>query len=367
VAVTDSGIGISDEQKARLFVSFEQAESSISRKFGGTGLGLAISKRIVEMMGGKIWVESELGKGATFVFTIRARRSKEAGRDLLNPGVHWKHMRVLAVDDAEVTREYFTELSQRFGFNCHIAASGEEAVELIMRGNSYDMYFIDWKMPGMNGVELARKIREVTTSQHGGGKSIVTMISAAEWNTIEADAKAAGVDKFLPKPLFASAIADLINECIGSGNSILAGSTRLAEEGAGVPLAGAFAGCRILLAEDMEINREIVMTLLEPTGLVIDCAENGIRAVEMFSEHRYDMIFMDVQMPEMDGLEATRRIRAIEQAAFSPQQVPIIAMTANVFREDSETCLESGMNDHVGKPLDMDEVLAGLRKYLPKR
>ncbi|GHV75603.1 hypothetical protein AGMMS49942_04240 [Spirochaetia bacterium] len=352
VTVTDSGIGISDEQKGRLFTSFEQAESSTSRKFGGTGLGLAISKRIAEMMDGDIRLESEPGKGSTFIVTIRARRSTEAGRDLLKAGVNWKNIRILAVDDDEVTREYFAELSHRFGITCHIAAGGEEAMELIMRGNTYDMYFIDWRMPGMNGMELARRIKE-----SGGGKSIVTMISAAEWQTIEAEAKAAGVDKFLSKPLFASTIADLINECIGSGPGIRS------EEEAGAVLPGAFAGRRILLAEDVEINREIVLALLEPTALTIDCAENGRKAVELFSAYpeRYDMIFMDVQMPEMDGLEATRCIRRLEGKG---RDIPIIAMTANVFREDVEKCLAAGMNGHIGKPLDMGEVLSRLQKYL---
>ncbi|GHU73034.1 hypothetical protein FACS189450_12000 [Spirochaetia bacterium] len=386
IEVTDSGIGISDEQQKRLFNSFVQAESSTSRKFGGTGLGLTISKRIVEMMGGEIRVKSEPGKGSTFAFTVQAQRSFEKIQDFLNPGVNWQNIRILAVDDEEVTREYFTELAQRFGISCDIASGGEETLELIERGNSYDIYFIDWKMPGMNGLELARKIREAVSKgklaspKSGVGKFIVTIISAAEWNTIEPDAKAAGVDKFLSKPLFASSIADLINECIGPENSIQAGSVRLTGNDTGADTAGSFAGRRILLAEDMEINREIVMALLEPTELIIDCAENGIKAVEMFSTNpdRYDAIFMDVQMPEMDGLEATRAIRAVETkrfdspnslefAAQTPQKyIPIIAMTANVFREDIEKCLEAGMNDHVGKPLDLEEVLARLRKYLPK-
>ncbi|GHV51472.1 hypothetical protein AGMMS49579_06850 [Spirochaetia bacterium] len=376
IEVTDTGIGISDEQKPRLFNSFEQAESSTSRKFGGTGLGLTISRRIVEMMGGEIRVESSPGKGSTFAFTIRAQRSAEKVRDFLNSGVNWKNIRILAVDDEEAAREYFAELVQRFGIACDIAAGGEEALEFIEQGNVYDIYFIDWKMPGMNGMELARKIKETTSSQEGGGKSIVTMISAAEWTTIETEARAAGVDKFLSKPLFASVIADLINECIGPESSILAGNARKVEEDTGTDMEGSFAGRRILLAEDMEINREIVMALLEPTGLSIDCAENGIKAVEMFSENpdRYDMIFMDVQMPGMDGLEATQRIRAIEtglmphfdseQLLESVKRIPIIAMTANVFREDIEKCLEAGMNDHVGKPLDLNEVLARLHKYL---
>ncbi|GHV10843.1 hypothetical protein FACS189491_01060 [Spirochaetia bacterium] len=382
IEVTDTGIGISEDQQDRLFNSFEQAENSISRKFGGTGLGLAISKRIVEMMGGKIWVESSPGKGAVFAFTVQVKRSAEKAPDLLNSRVNWQNIRILAVDDAEETREYFVELAQRFGIACDIASSGGEALEFIARGNAYDIYFIDWKMPGMSGMELARKIKEGGAGgMNGGRKSIVTIISASEWDAIEAEARSAEVDKFLAKPLFASAIADLINECIGPQSSILA-----AEEDTGINPAEVFPGRHILLAEDMEINREILMALLEPAELSIDCAENGAKAVEMFRTNPdyYDMIFMDVQMPEMDGLEATRVIRALEAKRFestnsleftqqsperlwkSVRRIPIIAMTANVFQEDIEKCLKAGMDDHVGKPLNQDEVLARLRKYLPK-
>ena len=221
--VVDTGIGISAEQQTRLFHSFEQADSSTSRQFGGTGLGLAISKQIVEMMGGHIGIESELGRGATFSFTIRAERS---------------------------------------------AAEQEDAN------------------------------------------------TAGEHNIPAGDA------------------------------------------------ANLFTGRRVLLAEDVEVNREIVTSLLEPTGLEIDCAENGEEAVRLFREHpeRYDAIFMDLQMPKMDGLEATRRIRALDHPRAGT--VPIIAMTANVFREDIEKCLAAGMQDHVGKPLNLDAVMEKLRKYL---
>jgi CheY-like chemotaxis protein len=181
------------------------------------------------------------------------------------------------------------------------------------------------------------------------------MISSTEWSVIADEARAAGVDRFLPKPLFPSDIADCINECLGRGASPEA-----------VPRGGAdvFTGRHLLLAEDVEINREIVLSLLEPTELEIDCAENGAEALRLFSENpdRYDMIFMDVQMPEMDGLEASRRIRALDYP--KAKAVPIVAMTANVFREDIEKCLAAGMNDHVGKPLDMDAVLEKLRRYL---
>jgi signal transduction histidine kinase len=239
VEVTDTGIGISDEQMSRLFTSFEQADSGISRKFGGTGLGLAICRQIVEMMGGRIWAESEPGKGSTFAFTIRAE--------------------------------------------CPAAA--EPAAEPPSAQPAPDR-------PG---------------GQAGGGPS---------------------------------------------------------GEAAPEDAADDFSAFRVLLAEDVEINREIVLALMEPTSLAIDCAENGAEAVRMFSAapERYDMVFMDVQMPEMDGYEATRRIRAL--GAPRAKTVPIVAMTANVFREDIEKCLEAGMDDHVGKPLDLGELMSKLRMYL---
>jgi hemerythrin-like metal-binding protein len=373
IEVSDSGIGVSTEQQARLFNSFEQAESSTTRKFGGTGLGLAISKRSVEMMGGKIWLHSELGKGSDFFFTFVMKKAAGEGRKAaLNPGVNWNTVRIMAVDDDDEILKYFVDITQRFGVYCDAVSSGEDALKLLKTNGPYDIYFIDWKMPGMNGLELSKKIRE-----HESGKSVVTMISGVEWSAIEKEASEAGVDKFIGKPLFPSAIADLINECLGA-------DTRAINGNAATDAADSFEGRRMLLVEDVEINREIVQALLEPTLLEIDCAVNGREAVEMFAENpeKYDMIFMDVQMPEMDGYEATRRIRQFERnsrerqtpgagvsraAGIGLRPIPIVAMTANVFREDIERSLEAGMNDHVGKPLDFSEVLAKLRKYLPGR
>jgi signal transduction histidine kinase/CheY-like chemotaxis protein len=355
ISVTDTGIGISKEQQSRLFTSFEQAENSTSRKFGGTGLGLAISKRIVELMGGRIWIESETGKGSAFIFTVQVERGAEGYRCFLNPGVNWGNVRVLAVDDAPDILEYFGEVAGHLGVSCDLALGGEEACKLIERNGPYDIYFVDWKMPGMDGMELSRRIKGQGTDH----ASVVIMISAVAWSAIEDEAQKAGVNGFLPKPLFVSSIADCINEALGAAPLSEAEKRRPGEE-------DCFKGCRILLAEDIEINREIVATLLEPTGIAIDCAENGAEAVRLYGESpgRYDMIFMDVQMPEVDGYEATRQIRALGVPGAG--EVPIVAMTANVFREDVEKCLESGMNDHVGKPLDFDEVLDRLRKYLPK-
>jgi CheY-like chemotaxis protein len=207
-------------------------------------------------------------------------------------------------------------------------------------------------MPDIDGIQLVREIKARRSEN-----SVVTMISAAEWGAIAKEAKAAGVDKFLSKPLFPSIIVEVINECLGVNKQQL-------EEAQAADINGIFAGKRILLAEDVEINREIVQTLLEPTKLEIDCAENGVEAVRMFSRApaQYDLIFMDVQMPEMDGYDATQRIRSLDNP--KAKTVPIIAMTANVFKEDIEKCLASGMNSHVGKPLDFREVMNRLHSYL---
>jgi signal transduction histidine kinase/DNA-binding response OmpR family regulator/PAS domain-containing protein len=361
IEVRDSGIGITDEQKQHLFKSFEQADSNTSRKFGGTGLGLAISKNIVQMMHGEIWAESEYGKGSRFVFTIKMKRGASKKQSLLT-GINWSTIRVLAVDDDEAVTDYFAEIAGRFGFTCDTAPGGEEALALIRDKGVYDIYFVDLRMPGMNGIDLTRRLKD---SAHGTGKSVVIMISSTELTVIEDEAKNAGVDKFLSKPLFPSAIADLISECMGVEDIVSEKNGKKSE-------AVTFPGRRILLVEDVEINREIVLALLEPTGVEVDCAENGAEAVRKFQEapEKFDMIFMDIQMPEMDGYEATRRIRDLE-AGYRKQQrmterpeIPIIAMTANVFKEDVEKSLASGMNEHVGKPLDFDEVLDKLRKYL---
>jgi signal transduction histidine kinase/DNA-binding response OmpR family regulator/ABC-type amino acid transport substrate-binding protein len=367
IEVRDTGIGISEEQRTRIFTSFEQAESSTSRRFGGTGLGLAISKRIVELMNGKMWLESVPGHGSTFYFTIRVKTGRKNRQALLNPGVDWKNIRILAVDDASEVREYFREILQSFGVSCDTAAGGEETLELIRQNGLYDIYFVDWKMPGMDGIELSRRIKE-----RGADKSVIIMISSEEWSTIAEDAKKAGVDKFLPKPVFPSNIVDCINECLGLDNRQ---KTETEESSAGT--MDTFPGRRVLLAEDMEINREIVLALLEPALLTIDCAENGAVAVKKFTAapDSYDMIFMDVQMPEMDGYEAAMTIRAFEKERRQknlketppvfPKGIPIVAMTANVFQEDIQKCLQAGMNDHIGKPLNLEEVLEKLRLYLP--
>jgi len=357
IAVTDSGIGINREQQARLFRAFQQAEAGVSRQFGGSGLGLAISKNIVEMMGGKIWVESEPGKGSTFAFTVRVQLGTVHDSAYLHRDIHWGNVSIMVVDDDPDILAYFKEIMRRFGISCDTAANGAEALALVERNGTYNIYFVDWKMPEMDGIALAKALKEKSPDP---SQTIVIMISAAEWREIEDDAKGAGVDKFLSKPLFPSSIADTINKALGVNQ-------RPEKKKPQLELAGIFAGHRILMAEDVKINSMILQGLLEPTELEIDCAENGAEAVRMFEENpeKYDLIFMDVQMPVMDGHEATRQIRGLDIA--KAQTIPIVAMTANVFREDVEECLKAGMNSHLGKPLVFDDVLERLNTYLKKR
>jgi CheY-like chemotaxis protein len=302
-------------------------------------------------MEGDIVVESELDKGSKFTFTVLMKRDTDVKKRLLAEDVNWRNIRIFAVDDDPEIRQFFMAVSENTGISCTVAANAEEAAAMLEQDDQYNIYFIDWKLPGMDGIELAQRIK-------GGAaqKSVVIIFSAMDWDSIKSGAQAAGVDKFLPKPLFSSTIVDTINECFNIESSVRR------EDISGY--VDDFSAYSILLAEDVEINREIVLSLLEPTRLSVDCAENGVKALDMFTAapEKYDAIFMDIQMPDMDGYEATRRIRAVDSPRA--KTIPIIAMTANVFREDVEKCIEAGMNGHVGKPLDFGEVIGQLREYL---
>jgi FOG: CheY-like receiver len=239
-----------------------------------------------------------------------------------------------------------------------VAADGAEAFELIKNnsGKKFNVIFVDWKVPDMDGIELARKLKE----KHESGV-VVIMISAAQWNDVESEAKEAGVSRFLSKPLFSSEIMDCITECLTSSRlCVKPVKPEESEE-------GCFAGYNVLLAEDVDINREIVESLLEHTGVKIYNAENGQQAFDMFRRQPgfYDMIFMDIHMPEMDGYEATQRIRSlgVPEAAT----VPIVAMTANVFKEDVNRCLSIGMNSHIGKPINVDEIIVKMKMFLRQK
>jgi PAS domain S-box-containing protein len=351
IRVTDTGIGISPAQQAQLFQPFQQAESSTTREFGGTGLGLAISRSIVEMMGGKIWIESELGQGSTFAFTIQLVRGREEDE---NPqdNVNWNDARILVADGSPDMLLYFKKIIRGLGAYCDTALTREDALGLMGQNGNYAVAFVDWETVGLEGIRSINAMKE----KQSAGVVVAIMVSSGCGGEIAEEAKETGAGKILFKPLFPSDIANVIAETLGVKQQ------RVKDEEK--DNAVDFTGRRILLAEDMEINREIMSALFEPTKLGIDFAVNGEMALAMFQNAptKYDTIFMDIQMPGMDGLEATRRIRALDVP--NAKTIPIIAMTANVFKEDIRKCYEAGMNDHIGKPIDYDNVIKSLQKHL---
>jgi len=341
ISITDNGIGISPEQQANLFSSFQQAGADTSRNFGGTGLGLFISKNIIEMMGGEIWIESEIGTGSKFVFTINMKRGAAETRRPES----WANLRILAVDNDHYVLRLFDILTKEYGIVCDVAANYEEAISLAKLNKPYHICFINDLLNDSSGLKISSALKE-----DNADLTVVLLVSAVNMVGSEKDAKKAGVDKFVSKPLFISSIVDIINEHLDIYQ----------EQDNKLNLDGLFAGRRILLAEDVFVNREILISLLEATQIEIDCAENGKVAVEMFSAapEKYEMIFMDIQMPVMNGYEAVRQIRALDIP--NAKTIPIVAMTANVFKEDVQKCLDAGMNSHLGKPLDFYEVVKRL-------
>ncbi len=355
--VIDNGIGISPEQMTKLFRSFEQAEANITRKFGGTGLGLAISKKIIELMGGSVSVTSEPGKGSCFSFTVKLAVDRlNENKNVFDQSVY-AAIRVLAIDDDPEVLEYFRRMMEQFGIHCDLAHDGEEAISIFRQAmhqrENYDIVFVDYTMEGMDGIETARRIRLLA-----GDSVNVIMISISDWNQIEAEAREAGIMRFIQKPLFQSSILNAIHELVINQESLV--SRRTEKE----RVLKTFSRCRMLLVEDIQINQEIVKALLEETKIKIDCAENGEEALRMFAENQdqYDMIFMDVQMPVMDGLTATRKIR--EMGTAKALSIPIVAMTANAFKEDADACRAAGMNEHIGKPIDTAELMRIIGAFL---
>ena len=355
VEVKDSGIGISREQQKRLFRSFEQADGSITRRFGGTGLGLAICKSITMLMGGDIWFESEEAHGSTFIFEVdfvwgEPLTEKHPLKTLD------KDMRILVVDDSEDIRVSFQNMLQAYELQFSIAASGMEAAHMAAEakaeGKPFDVVFLDWMMPGMGGAETARTLRETL-----GDETQIVMISAVGWDEIAREVQAYGVNQFLAKPILPSMLYDTLIGITGDETK-----ASIAEHKPVIHYL--WPGKRILVFEDVEINREILQAILEDTQLQIDFAENGRIGVDMFRENpdAYDLLLMDVQMPELDGLGATREIRAMDVP--EAKTIPIIAMTANAFTEDVEKCLAAGMNDHIAKPIDIEIMMKKLSTTL---
>ncbi|MBK1695219.1 hypothetical protein CKO09_10805 [Chromatium weissei] len=357
-AVRDSGIGMSAEQQAHLFQSFSQADMSTTRKYGGTGLGLAISKRLTDMMGGKIWVESTPGLGSTFAFTARFLRQQGAHSQPRFRINEIKSLRVLIVDDNATAREILSEMLAAFGFKVDQAGAGATAIALLEQADNeapYDLVLMDWRMPEMDGVATIRAIQNNAHITH-----VPTLIMVTAYGREEALAAANGLDLagFLTKPVTPSTLLDTIMQAVGQEIASITRAAGRQEEAS--EAIGRLRGVRVLLVEDNEINQELALELLTTNGLQVAVANNGLEALEMLKLAHYDGVLMDCQMPIMDGYEATRRIR--QQPQFAA--LPVIAMTANVMTGDRDKVLNAGMNDHIGKPINVREMFTVMAKWL---
>ena len=361
-SVQDSGIGIAADMLGNIFSGFVQAEASTTRRFGGTGLGLSISHQLVAMMGGVLEVESELGKGSTFYFTLNLERCLEApiverrksareGRSSSGPT-----FTALIVDDNAIAREVLLSMVTSFGWEAESATSGAEAIDCIKAranaGLSFDAVFMDWQMPGMDGVETTRQIRGLL---HGEKVPVIILVTAHGRDYVAGHFtdESSPLDGYLVKPVTPSMIYDAVRNVTSGRNAM-----------ANVPTASAvnnrrLAGLRLLVAEDNKLNQQIAEEILTSEGATVSLAASGNLAVKaIIKEKPFDAVLMDIQMPDMDGYEATLHIRNV----LGLKDLPIIAMTANAMQSDRERCLEVGMNDHVGKPFDVDSLIAILRK-----
>ena len=351
--IADTGIGISKEFLPKLFDTFTQEDSSTTSKYGSSGLGMAITKSMVEMMNGNISVESEKGKGTAFTVNVTlmngTRRDAEGELRLRSD-----ELTVLIVDDDPVACEHAKLVLEKAGIAAEVSASGQEAIEKVKvrhaRREPYNLILVDWQMPGMNGVETARQLRDII-----GHESAIIMLTAYRWDDVLEEAYEAGVDSFIPKPLFANTLMEEFESAI-KRKGISSGKEKNKAQ---------LEGRHILLAEDVEINAEIMMMVLQARNMEADLAINGKLAVQMFEEHEpgyYDAVLMDMRMPEMDGLEATRRIRAMDRP--DAKKIPIIALTANAFDEDVQRSLQAGLNAHLTKPVQPEALYETLESLI---
>lgn len=361
-SVRDTGIGINAEQQARLFQSFSQADPSTTRRYGGTGLGLAICKRLVELMGGTIGLESQAGQGSTFRFTLRIGVRPEPALPQLPEGIDPSKMRVLIVDDNETAREILEELTLSLGFQVATAKNGAEAIEAVraaaIRGQKFDLVLMDFLMPELDGIEAARRI---LAADDIPDMPLIFMVTAHGRDEVINHADDLDLAGLLLKPVSKSLLLDTIV-------SVLTGRSQRPEDmvrsGPTSPpeRLAAVQGLRVLLAEDNEINQQVARELLENMGVEVDLVADGRAAVARVlaaGASGYDLVLMDVQMPEMDGLEATQEIRR----SIPPEDLPILALTAHSMAEERDQSLQAGMNDHLNKPIDRDELLEALVRW----
>ena len=408
-SVRDTGIGMTAEQAARLFQPFMQADTSTTRKYGGTGLGLTISKRLVEMMGGEIWVESEPGRGSTFNFTANFGLGTEKEKKRFKPSPDLRGIRVLVVDDNATSRSIFQEMLESFSFQVTLAASGREALTELEKAPAdepFELVIMDWQMPGMDGIEASRRIKS-----HWGLSKIPAVIMVTGYGREEVMQKTqeVGLAGLLLKPINASTLFDAIMQIMGEAELAIPAMGHGQKHATGT--LQNLKGARVLLVEDNEINQQVAKEILEGGGLVVTIANNGREAVDLVKSSEFEAVLMDVQMPVMDGYTATRKIRAWEdemrnseggrgdvevgignaeggrgdsgmgvkaddgnqKTEFQDQAVrrgswavrlPIIAMTAHAMAGDEQKSLEAGMNGHVTKPIDPDQLFATLQKWI---
>ena len=349
--VKDTGIGLTKEQQERLFKSFSQADGSTTRKYGGTGLGLAISKKLVEIMNGKIWIESTYKKGSSFKFEIELEQIVVQESFVTFD----ESLRALVVDDSPSWQEVLSYLLQEFELTVESTSSGKDAALLVQK-NEYDIILMDWNMPDLNGIEATELIKSIC-----GNKKCpkIVMVSAFKDENILNSAKEVGIEYFVSKPVNPYILNSTLSDML-LGTKILDLDTREKHKSLKNDIT-ALSGSKILLVEDNETNQEVILGLLENSGILIDVANNGHEGVEFFKKSQYEFILMDLQMPVMDGYEATKLIREIDT------DIPIVALTANAMKEDVERTKAVGMNTHLNKPIEVEKLYEALLTYISKK
>lgn len=357
--VQDTGLGVDPEQLPRLFETFQQSDSSTTRKYGGTGLGLAINHHLATLMGGEVGAASRPGVGSTFWFTANLQKSAEPVARKIS--VRLQGARVLVADDSSDSREVLSNILSNLGLRVATAEGGDAALAAIIaadgQGDPFDVLIIDWRMPKLDGIESVQRIAELNLLR----PPAYVMVTAFDEPDLKDRARQFGFSSVLIKPVTASTLHDSLSAMVEGSSE--RGPIRIAATAAERALRTEHRGKRLLLAEDNLVNREVTLELLRDVGFEVDIATNGLEAVALAKQNQYDLVLMDMQMPDMDGLEATRTIRAMPQW----DRVPILAMTANAFGEDRSACLAAGMNDHLGKPAAPADLFAALLHWLNKR
>jgi len=357
-SVRDSGIGIPKDKLGTLFDSFTQADGSTTRKYGGTGLGLAICRQLTELMGGGIHADSEPGNGSTFWFELPFERQAPEHESVHRLGVDLRGLRALVTDDNAMSREILSETMTSFGFQVGTAPDGEEALARLHaaedEGRPYELVLMDWKMPGMDGLETSRQIRATPEFNHVP----IVMVTAFGRDNERTHGETAGINAFLTKPVQQSVLFDTLMQVFAQARGETGAPRTMLTRKSVRPVG--LDGAHLLLAEDNVINQEVAVGILSADGVAVDVANNGREAVDMVGRKRYDAVLMDMQMPEMDGYEAARRIREDDALAA----LPIIAMTAHAMEGDREKCLSAGMNDYVTKPIDPKQLFDVLGKWV---